>query len=76
MATVINNPSHDEGSNDVMGMVVGIIILLVVAGLFFVYILPAMQNLGTQKVAPDTGNIDLNVTLPAVDTAPTDNTNN
>ncbi|HEX3095561.1 MAG TPA: hypothetical protein VHQ20_00390 [Patescibacteria group bacterium] len=45
MATIINNPDRDSSSG--MGWIVGIIVLVIVLALFFVYGLPAMR--GTTK---------------------------
>lgn len=64
MTTVINNPSgvEGEGSGGV-GIIIGIIMFIVVVGLFFVYVLPKIQGAPAQP-----NSIDVNVKLPAGDT--------
>jgi predicted permease len=59
MTTVVNNPGSAEGGSS-MGMVLGVILALILVGLFFVYGLPALQG------APSTqsGSTNINVTLP------------
>lgn len=61
MATVINNPPASNNSGGPMGMIVGLIVLVVLAFLFFVYVLPAVQQTqsGTQINVPS--EIDVNV---------------
>lgn len=65
MATIVNNPPayEDRGGNG-MGFLLGVIVLLFVAALFFYYGLPligqAMQ--GPQVNVP--GKIDVNVNTP------------
>jgi len=44
--TIINNPSSDSGGG--MGMIVGLVILLVLGYLLWVYGLPALRNMQTQ----------------------------
>ncbi len=61
MTTVINNPGDGESSGSMTGMILGVVVLLVVIGLFFVYALPAMRNSGA---APTSGTVDVNVKLP------------
>jgi hypothetical protein len=53
MPTVINNPSTETGSG--FGAVVSVVVILVVAILFFMYALPAIRsgNGGTQINVPD-----------------------
>ena len=59
MATVINNPSSDN-SGGPMGMIFGIIVLVVLGYLAYVYGLPAIRQMGgTQINVPST--IDVNV---------------
>ena len=69
MATTIVNPapSNDGSSgNNGMGFLLGAIVLIVFAVLFFVYGLPLLQGLsgngGTQVNIPDS--IDVNVNQP------------
>jgi len=64
MATVINNPDT-SGDSGGMGWVVGMIIAILLAFVFFVYALPAIRNSGsgTNINVPD--KIDVNVNQPA-----------
>lgn len=67
MTTVINNPgegSNSDESGSAFGMVIGLIMFFVIAGIFIVYILPMMQNSQT----PDTADIKVNVTAPTEET--------
>lgn len=77
MTTVINNPSGNEGpkedgSNGVAGMVFGVIILIVVVALFFVYVLPAIQNSQVPEEVPNNDNVNIDVTIPTGDATPED----
>jgi hypothetical protein len=63
MTTVINNPGKEDSSS-ATGIIISIIILVVVAGLFVVYVLPRIRNSGGAK---DNSSIDVNVKLPASD---------
>lgn len=58
MPTVINNPSSETGSG--FGAVVSLIVILIVAILFFMYALPAIRDSGrgTQINIPDKIQID------------------
>ncbi len=67
MTTVINTPRNEDSS--VMNAIIGVLILVVVAFLFFAYALPAIRNIDTPK---QDGNIDVNVKLPAGDQANTE----
>ena len=64
MATTIINPapSNNSSDNNGMGFLIGAIVLIVVVFLFFVYVLPAIQNikLGTPQINVP-GKIDVNV---------------
>lgn len=66
MATVVNNPSSEapRESNNGMGFLLGVIVLIVFAVLFFVYGLPMItQSMQGPTVAvPD--QIDVNVNTP------------
>ncbi len=67
MATIINNPKSGDESNSSVGMIVGLVVLLAAVGLFFIYALPAIRaNMAT----PQDGAIDVNIKLPAGETAP------
>lgn len=58
MATVINNPGGtSEGSG--MGVVIGVILAIIVIGLFLIYGLPKMRG----NTSPS--NVDVNVQLPS-----------
>lgn len=67
MTTVINNPGKGEGSDSSVGLIIGLVILLAILGLFFVYALPAIRGVGTQ---PQNGNVNINVKLPSNVTLP------
>ena len=62
MATVVNNPpvvERDRGN----GFLVGVILLIVLAVLFFYYGLPAIQTAATPQVSvPE--QVDVNVNTP------------
>lgn len=61
--TIINNPSSDSG--DGMGMIVGLVILLVLGYLLWIYGLPALRNMQVQTPTinvPST--IDVNINQP------------
>ncbi len=60
MATVINNPS--DGDSSAMGVVVGIIVVIILGALFFMYALPAMRN--TQAPQDNGGSLNIDVNLP------------
>ena len=65
MTTIINTPpsQYQESSDSGVGMIIGIITLVILVGLFFVYILPIIQ---TKMVAQndEKNNIDLTITIP------------
>jgi hypothetical protein len=67
MATVINNPGNGEESSSGVGIIVSIIVFIVVIGLFFVYVLPAIRD---GSSAESDGSIDINVELPAGNDVP------
>jgi hypothetical protein len=64
MATVVNNPGTTSSSNG-MGFLLGVILLIVFAVLFFLYGLPALTNSvrGPQVNVP--GKVDVNVHTPS-----------
>lgn len=66
MTTVINPPGNAESSNSAITLIIGLIALVIVAALFFVYVLPEIRNPG----APKDGSIDVNIKLPADNSAP------
>lgn len=58
MATIVNNPPNNSGNG--MGFLLGVIILVVFGAVFFIYILPLIQqgmNGGVQVNIPK----DINV---------------
>ncbi len=74
MATVINNPGHAERSDgaadSTMGILMGVIVLLVLATLFFVYALPAIRASNATPAAPQNSTIDVNVKTPVTTPTP------
>ena len=44
MTTIVNTPPAAKESGGGMGMIVGLVLLVVLAYLFFIYGLPAIQN--------------------------------
>lgn len=59
MATIVNNPGNNESGNG-MGMIVGIIFILIIVFLFFIYGLPMIRQSSTPQVnVPE--KIDVNV---------------
>lgn len=66
MATIVNNPpastTNDSGSG--FGFVLGVLLLLVFAILFFVYALPLFQKSAAPQVTvPD--KVDVNINQPS-----------
>jgi hypothetical protein len=60
MATAVNNPGADT-SNNAMGMVLGLILLLLIAFLFFAYGLPSLSNQSATPQVNVPGKVDVNV---------------
>ncbi len=60
MTTIVNNPPPLNDSNGGMGMIVGIIVLIVVAYIFFMYGLPAIKQIGSPQINIPS-KIDINV---------------
>lgn len=59
MSTVINNPGNNEESADsVIGLVSGLILLIFVVALFFLYILPMIRE-PNQQAQNETINIEV-----------------
>ncbi len=63
MTTVINNPGHDDGADSFMGIILGLILLLVIVGVFIIYALPTIRG---NRATPQSGTIDVNVKMPDV----------
>lgn len=61
MTTVINNPG-DGDSSSAMGVIVGIIVVIILGALFFMYALPAIR--GGAAPQDDSGSLNINVDLP------------
>ncbi len=45
MTTIVNNPPPSNDSGGGMGMIIGVIVLLVLGYLFFVYGIPAIRQI-------------------------------
>lgn len=62
MTTIVNNPPPQNESGGNMGMIAGLVLVLVIGYLFFVYGLPALQTMkfGTPQINVP-GKIDVNV---------------
>lgn len=61
MATIINNPQPSNDSSGPMGMIIGIIVLLVVGYLFFIYGLPAVRQMSAPQInIPDKIDVTVN----------------
>ena len=62
MTTVVNNPPPQNDSGGGMGMIVGLIVLLVLGYLFFIYGIPALQQvqLGAPQINVPS-KIDVNI---------------
>ncbi len=64
MATVINNPpSSVQNTDSSVGVIIGVIVLAILAIMFFVYGLPALRGAGsgqeTNITVPDRINVDV-----------------
>lgn len=60
MVTVVNNPTPSNDSNEGMGMIIGVIGLIVMVYLFFIYGLPAIRQMGNPQINIPS-KIDVNV---------------
>lgn len=65
MATIINNPSDSGGDSSGVGLIFGVIVAVLLIGLFLVYFLPELRNNNEQ-----TGT-KIEVKLPTTPTSPT-----
>ena len=64
MATIVNNPGTTTEDNSGMGFVVGVLLLLFVAFLFFVYGLPALTRSVSTPTVNVPSQIDVNLNTP------------
>jgi hypothetical protein len=62
MATIVNNPAPSSDSSGGVGMIVGLLLLLLVGFLFFVYGLPMLrQSTASPSITvPDKINVNVN----------------
>ena len=66
MATIVNTPAQTEGnSSSGMGFLLGVILLLIVLFVLFVYGLPALRSATSAPQVNVPGKIDVNVNNPA-----------
>ncbi len=67
MTTVINTPGNGGGSDNGggVGILIGVISLVIVVGLFFIYVLPYIRAGAT----PNNGSINVNLKLPPTGTS-------
>ncbi len=73
MTTVINTPPTNNGESTGFGLIIGIILTVLVIGLFFIYGLPALRNSGENRPQTENSNTEIRVTLPGNDDAGGDN---
>lgn len=63
MTTIINNPSKAQNSDTIQNIIMVTVVLLVIAGLFFLYVFPSLQG-GEEVTTENSGlNIETNATL-------------
>lgn len=62
MTTIINTPSNGESGDGVASILMGILLTIIVAALFFIYVMPKVNN---PVEAPKANSIDVNVKLPS-----------
>jgi hypothetical protein len=58
MTTVINTPGNNDSGSNAAGLIVGIVVLIIVGALFFVYVLPRIKGSNTPN------SVDVNLNLP------------
>lgn len=63
MATIVNTPASDSSGNGI-GMILGALLILLVAFLFFVYGLPMMRGGSSSAPAPQPNNTEINMPQP------------
>jgi hypothetical protein len=61
MTTIVNNPPSSDNSGGPMGMIVGIVVLVVLGYLVYVYGLPAIRQMGGTPQINVPSKIDVNV---------------
>ncbi|MBP6045039.1 hypothetical protein KBC14_03520 [Candidatus Woesebacteria bacterium] len=60
MATIVNNPAPAGDSNGSSGLIIGVLLIIVLAGLFYVYGLPSLSRVQSPQInIPN--KIDVNV---------------
>lgn len=67
MTTIVNTPPAQKESGGGIGMIIGLIILVAVVYVFFIYGLPAIRNAqwGTTPQVNIPSKIDVNINQPA-----------
>jgi len=50
MTTIVNNPPVSNDSNGGIGMIIGVIVLIAVAYIFFMYGIPAIKQMGSPQI--------------------------
>lgn len=65
MTTIVNNPPPSNDSGGGMGMIIGLVVLLAIGYIFFVYGLPALRQvqLGSPQINVPS-KIDVNINQP------------
>jgi len=67
MTTVINNPGDSSNDSSGVGAVVGVVFALILIALFFVYLLPMIQN----QTPATTSTTEIQVNIPDTPVTPT-----
>lgn len=63
MTTIVNTPANTNDSNNIIGVIIGLFIIIVIGFLFFYYGLPLLsQATSPQITVPD--KIDVNINQP------------
>ncbi len=60
MTTIVNSPGTGENSSGALGVIIGILVVVILAILFYIYVLPSMRS---QPAEQDSVNV--NIELPA-----------
>lgn len=61
MTTIVNNPPSSDNSGGPMGWIVGIVVLVILGYLVYVYGLPAVRQMGGTPQINIPSKIDVNV---------------